>query len=145
VSLIWHDFVTTPPAQSAWVYARRLPEDTVPATASWLSDMSGLAFGPHSWAVPWPFVTRWAAAPYGSHVLPLPPGPKPLPVSAWRDVLAFPPDPEQACWVRRWPEETRPFRAVWTTDPEPSFLLKSGAVLPWYLAWKWRPDTTPPT
>ena len=66
----------------------------------------------------------------------------PLPSTTWRDTYAIPPANGQLCWVRRCPEDTASFKAVWTLDPEPYFLLEIGWQLPWYLATRWRPAAT---
>ena len=39
--------------------------------------------------------------------------------------------------VRRFTLDTAPFKATWTPDVEPYYLLASGWQLPWYLAWQW--------
>ncbi len=135
----WHDLVTAAPADDAQFVARRLPEDTVPATAVWTPGHATLLMGPAQWPIPWPFVTRYTLVPAGSKPVPPVPSGALLPVGTWRDVLAVPPAAEQLCWVRRWPEDTHTFQATWVAAPGLYFLLASGAQLPWYLAWKWRP------
>jgi hypothetical protein len=132
---MWHDFVTVlaPPNTPLWL--RRTPEDTIPMIGQWSGQDAFALVTPDNWVIPWCFVTRWRLL-----TAPAPAWPAPTPSrGAYRDVYANPPAASQRCWVRRWPEDTSAFQALWTLADEPFFLLDTGWQLPWYLAWKWKP------
>ena len=128
----WHDIVTSQPEDAQLVCVRRSPGDGPPFAANWDATNARFLCGPEEWVIPWQFISHWR--PLAS----APAWPQPRSgTSPWQDIYTCPPAHGQSVWLRRYPEDTAAFRAVFDRARF-WFTLPSGWQIQWYEAWKWR-------